>query len=314
MILKTNITLTLILVCTIGYGQTFPATKSALHQLIGGTNIYMIPPESYSSSSNFKGFQNPIDPTSMIMAMELKGPFSEVAKGFTSEMLQTRSMELKNKSAIKIADYDGFLLELDQTANGMEFSKHLLVYGNDSSTTLINATYLKDSTDLGVRMKESILSTFIDSNIKANPREALDYTLNEQMGGLKFHSVVGNGMLFNRDLKTPTESEDGVYLFSDRSYAKVEIPDKKGFCISRLETFPGDFSVQEDKSINVVEIDGLTGYELFATNNEDEKEELYQVILFSEDGGYYIFVGSYIKEFDQALEDIQKVIKTFKRK
>lgn len=45
----------------------------------------MIPPISFKPSSNFKGFQDPEDPTSMIMTMEIPGPFAEATKGFNSE-------------------------------------------------------------------------------------------------------------------------------------------------------------------------------------------------------------------------------------
>ena len=73
----------------------------------------MIPPVLFQSSINFKGFQNPIDQTSMIMTMEIPGPYSEVIKGFNFEMLKTRGMELKTKKEIKVANFNGLLIELD---------------------------------------------------------------------------------------------------------------------------------------------------------------------------------------------------------
>lgn len=273
----------------------------------------MVPPVSFQSSSNFKGFQNPIDQTSMIMAMEIPGPYSEVTKGFNSEMLKTRGMELKSKKEIKVADFNGLLLELEQPANGMVFSKQIIIYGNEKSTTLINGVHLKDSLQLGERIKESILSTIVDVDLKSNPRKALNYSLNESVGSLKFKSVIGNGMLFNRDLKIPTESIDKATLLTDKSFAEVEIEDKKLFCISRLKKYPEDYSVITSKGINEIEIDNLKGFELFARNNENENEVMYQVILFNKEGGYYLFVGTYLAENEKAVTDIKSVIKTFNR-
>ena len=314
MIKRIRITTLLLSISLAGFGQELPKEKSENHIQIKGTNIFMVPPTSFESSSNFKGFQNPNDQTSMIMAMEIPGPYSEVSKGFNSEMMQKQGMELNTKKEIKVAEFDGLLLELDQTANGMVFSKQIIIYGNEKSSTLINGVYLKDSLQLGEKIKESILTTFVDSKTESNPREVLNYSLNENVGSLKFKSVMGNGMLLNRDLKTPTESADKATLLTDKSFAKVEINNEKLFCISRLKKYPDDYSVIPSKGINEIEIDNLKGFELFAKNNDKENEEMYQVILFDENGGYYLFIGTYVTGSEKAISDIKNVIQTFERK
>ena len=314
MIKRIKITTLLLAISFIGFGQELPKEKTKNHIQINGTNIFMIPPVSFESSSNFKGFQNPTDQTSMIMTMEIPGPYSEVSKGFNSEMLKAQGMELKTKKEIKVAEFNGLLIEIDQPANGMIFSKQILIYGNEKSSTLINGVYLKDSLRLGEKIKQSVLTTFVDSETESNPREDLNYSLNENMGSLKFKAIIGNGMLFNRDLKTPTESFDKATLLTDKSYAKVEIKNEKLFCISRLKKYPDDYSVIPSKGINEIEIDNLKGFELFAKNNDKDKEEMYQVILFDENGGYYLFIGTYEVGSEQAISDIKNIVQTFERK
>lgn len=314
MIKRIRITTLLLSISLAGFGQELPKEKSENHIQIKGTNIFMVPPTSFESSNNFKGFQNPNDQTTMIMAMEIPGPYSEVSKGFNSEMMQKQGMELKTKKEIKVAEFDGLLIELDQSANGMTFSKQIIIYGNEKSSTLINGVYLKDSIQTGKKIKESILTTFVDSKTESNPREALNYSLNENVGSLKFKAVMGNGMLLNRDLKTPTESEDKATLLTDKSFANVEIKNEKLFCISKLKKYPDDYSVIPSKGINEIEIDNLKGFELFAKNNDQENEEMYQVILFDKNGGYYLFVGTYLTGNDKAISDIKSVIQTFERK
>ena len=309
-----KLTALLLVISCIGSGQEFPKQKSDKHVLIKGTNIFMIPPELFQASTNFKGFQNPVDQTSMVITMEIPGPYSEVSKGFTSDMLQTQGMELRVRKEIQVANFNGLLVELDQKANGLTFSKHILIYGDEKSTTLINGVYLMDSVLLGKQIKESILTTFVDTELKSNARETLDYNINESVGSLKFHSVIGNGMLFNRDLRTPTQSIDKATLFTDKSFANIEIEDKKIFCISRVKKYPDDYSIIPGKGINEIEIDSLKGFELFAKNNKDDTEEMYQVILFDIKGGYYLFVGTYLKGSATAVNDIKNIIKTFNRK
>ena len=223
-------------------------------------------------------------------------------------------MDLISKKEVSIAGFEALIIELNQAANGMIFSKRILIYGDEKASTFINGVYLKDSVELGESIKASVLTTYIDTALVTDPRAALDYTLDEDAGALKFHSVIGNGMLFNRDLKTPTESLDKVVLITDKSFAKMEIPDNKAFCISRLNEYPDKFSVIKDKGIHEIELDGLSGFELFASNDADETEEMYQVMLFEEDGGYFLFVGTYLTGNENALEDIKAVINTFERK
>jgi len=294
--------------------EVLPIERSEHHVPIKGTNIFMVPPDTFEPSKNFKGFQNPTDPTSMIMVTEVPGPYSEITKGFKAEMLKERGMELLSKKEIKVTGFEGMLVELDQPANGMIFSKLILIYGNEKASTIINGIYLKEATELGARIKKSILTSFIDSEWKKNPRIALGYAIREHVGDLKFHSVFGNGMLFNRDLKTPTESVDKATLIADKSFAKVAVEDYRLFCTNRLEQYPGDYEVIESKGINEIEIDRLEGFELFAKNKADEQEEMYQVILFNKKGGYYLFVGTYLATSEKAIADIKKVIWTFTKK
>jgi len=304
------------LISLVSFSQTFPESKSENHHLINGTNISLVPPTSFEASSDFKGFQNPADPSSMIMVVEIPGPYSEVAVGFESpELLKAQGMELKSKKEVKVFNFDGLLLEIDQAANGMLFSKHILLYGNEKSSTMINGAFLKESAELGMEIKESMLTTFIDSNLKADPRSALNYTLDESASSLKFKAVIGNAMTFNRDLKTPTQSEDQANLFSENSFAQIEIADQKLFCISRVQQYPDDYSIIPSKGIDEIEIDGLKGYELHAKNNDKETEEMYQAVLFKAEGGYYLFVGTYLADkSEKAIRDIKSLVRTFKRK
>ncbi len=314
MIQKLRVTILMLSVAILGFGQTFPAAKTAEHHLIAGTNILMIPPSGFVPAKIFKGFSSQSDPASMIMIMEIQGPYEEVAKSINDDAFKTRDMKLKSKNAVKIGEFDGVLAEVDHTVNEQVYSKDILIYGNSESSTLINGIFPKDSLQTGRGIRQSILTTVVDQQLISDPRAALVYSISESAGGLKFHSVMGNGMLFNRDLKTPTKSADRATLITDRSYAKMEIKDKKLFCISRIKKYPEDFSMIPAKGLKEIKIDGLSGYELYAKNNDQEDQELYQVILFEEDGGYYLFVGTYAKGSKQAEEDIRNVIRTFKRK
>ncbi|MEM6807453.1 MAG: hypothetical protein AAF696_39005, partial [Bacteroidota bacterium] len=129
-----------------------------------------------------------------------------------------------------------------------------------------------------------------------------------------FYRVVGNGMLMNRDRKAPTESPDNLVLIIDKSFQKTLIIDQKAFCRKRLSQYPDRFNMDEEYGLKEIELSGLKGYTLRAENLDDEEEEAFQVLLFDEADGYYVFFASFRKGDKKAFEDIQKVIATFKKK
>ncbi|MEM6631975.1 MAG: hypothetical protein AAF694_20025 [Bacteroidota bacterium] len=293
-----------------------PEEASESHIRVPGTGVFLIPPPNFEPSENFKGFQSPADQTSMIMVMEIPGPYQEVSAGFREEHLGPRGMELKGREEVQLYGYSGMLIEVTQEANGMLFSKHILVYGDSSQTTMINGVFLADSSWTGKNIQKSILSTFIDNTLMEDPRSTLDFSLEESGTGFQFVTVVGNGMLFNRDGKIPTESEDQANLIADKSFQKLEIADNKLYCISRLKKYPDEYSVSVDREIAEVEIDGLNGYTLYAHRTDDSPEHAYQVILFPEDGGYFLFFGTYTSGPNQTQteEELKQLVFSFARK
>ena len=114
-----KITTLLLSISFIGFSQELPKVKSEYHIHIERTNNFMIPPTSFEPLNNFKGFQNPNDQTAMIMTMEILGLYSEVTKGFNSELMKQQGIEYKTKKEIKVAEFNGLLIEVDQSANGM---------------------------------------------------------------------------------------------------------------------------------------------------------------------------------------------------
>lgn len=312
--MQRTIFLIAILCSLLNYGQQRQNAVTDSPMLVKGTNIYLVPPTGFMRSDNFKGLQKPNDQSSMIMVTEIPGPYEEIYKSLNAENLKKGGMTLKRKEERKVGSYEGSYFEVDHNINNLIFSKHVLVYGDDKFTVMINGIFPKDSVELGRQIHNSILSITLDSSINVDPRSDLDYSLDESGTNLRFKAVMGNGMLFNRDGKTPTESYDRATVITDRSFAKMTIADKKLFSITRLKKYPEDYSVIVSKGINKIEIGGLTGYELFANNNDKPEQEIYQVILFTEEGQYYVFLASFLAHSKDAIQDVKKLILTFKRK
>jgi hypothetical protein len=84
--------------------------------------------------------------------------------------------------------------------------------------------------------------------------------------------------------------------------------------LNRLKQLP--IEITQNDSVTEVSIDGISGFEIIATGNDKKtslEEKICQVILFS-DNLYYIFYGSTNKDYANNINEIKKVIETFKRK
>ncbi len=115
-----------------------------------------------------------------------------------------------------------------------------------------------------------------------DPRDSLDFTVHEKLGNLIFVNMIGKGILLNRDGKTPTESDDKATLIINKFFNNLKTEDQKTFCIARLEKLPYNYKLINDREI-----------------------------LFKENGGYYIFVGTFMELSKNGLNDIKKVINSF---
>ena len=282
------------------------------HQVVKGTRVAMIPPQGFQQGDNYKGFANPEDPTTGIMVMEIPGPIEEVSTGFTEDLMAKRGMKLISKMKTRVAGRDGFLLEIEQEAQGSVFYKMLLVYGHDKGSVMVNGYALKGDPEAIKQLQTAIHTTTEISAVNPDPRAALDYSVDESPGNLQVVFVMGNSLVLNRDGKTPTESPDKLVFLIDKSYAKSWITDRPQFCINRLQMMPGSPVYNEEKGVEPVEMDGLKGFELFGFK-EEMNEELVMRILFVEDGGYFILLGTYLKGNEKAFRDITAVMDTFKR-
>ena len=110
------------------------------HSAINGTKISMVPPDGFTNAVNFSGFQQNESGAS-IMVLDLPGPFSEVSKGFTEEGLQSQGMALNTIEKLRFNGLQAFLLTVEQSAYGNTYKKHILTFGTEKESIIINGTF-----------------------------------------------------------------------------------------------------------------------------------------------------------------------------
>lgn len=283
------------------------------HQNIKGTKVSLIPPKEFTDGLNFLGLQQ-AESGSSIMILDIPGPYSETAKGITEENMLSKGVEVKKIENLTINQLPAIFVTGTQNAYGNIYTKYILIIGTEKETIMINGVYPENLKKVGAEIKKSILTVFYETDKKINPFETLDYTIDVSETKLKFGKSMSNSLMFSVDGQVPTVSNDKTHLIVAKSFSQITTEDKKLFCINRLKQTP--IEVENIEYTNEITIDGISGYEIFAKGKNKklgETENIYQVILFS-DKLYYIFFGTTNDESNKSIEEIKKVVKTFKRK
>ncbi len=286
---------------------------SDLHIQIPGLDEGLIPPVGFQLNTQLNGFQNPEDPFSMIMVVEMPAPFTSVTSGFNSTTLAERNMNLISVDSCLVGKRSSILVKLDQPASGYVFSKYILIYGDENQTTMINGVYLQDSIKLGEEILTSIKTiAFSDDVIDA--RSSLPYTLTESSGNLVEATVMGNSLLLNRDGLLPTAHRDSFNVIVDYAFANVEINNLEEFSKNRVLQYSQGLEIDTDFPGEVSQLSGWPSYGLFLKNPNNKEEVVYQLIASKKDGGYLIVLASWQNDCVLCLDDLVAMLSTLEPK
>jgi hypothetical protein len=290
-------------------------TKTEKHIQVKGTKFFLIPPAGFAEANNFQGFHQ-AESNASVVVMEIAGPFADVVTGLNEQSLKTKGVILKSVQEITVNGNKGSFMATEQTAYGQDFTKYILVFGNDSSTFMVNGMFPKDKTALDNGVVASIRSVIDDQNVSVNPLSGIDFMLNTKGTKLKFAKLMNGMALYTVDGKVPTQSEDKTFFIAGQSVSKTNITDTKLYSINRLKKLPYNDLVIDEGNITSIDIDGIAGYELLANGtptNGTGPEMIYQAMLFTEQG-YYLFAGTAKNDYENNVQLFKNITRSFKRK
>ncbi|MEL7339745.1 MAG: hypothetical protein AAGM67_04600, partial [Bacteroidota bacterium] len=175
----------------------------------------------------------------------------------------------------------------------------------------------EDKAELDSLVINAMRSTYYNQEAELNPLDALSFVLDTEDTKLQFGTVFTGTALYTVDGKVPTESEDKTNFMVGPSLNPSFILDEKAFCIKRLEQLPyEDLSFREAEIVEI-EVDSLHGYTIPAIGIDSaDKEErfIYQTLLFTDDGNYFILLGTAREEYEQNQKLFDLLTKRFRRK
>jgi len=295
-------------------GQEIVNNKlTAKHQNIAGTKISLISPKGFQKAANFLGLQQD-QSGSTIMVVNIPGPFSETTKAFTKEGFLSQGVEVERIEKFTLNNLPAILVTGEQNAHGNVYTKYVLAFGTNKETIIINGASPNNLKEIGKEIKTALLTTYYEPGKKINPLETVDFEINLKGSKLIFANNMANALTFNVDGKIPTQSPDKTSLLIGKAFSNVAVSDKKLFSLNRIKQLP--IQILKVNSIEEIDIDGISGYEIVADGKDKktgEAEKVYQVILFS-DSLYYIIIGTTNFDYEKNVAEIRKVTKSFKRK
>lgn len=280
--------------------------------LIPGTKCSMVPPPGFILSNSFSGFQEMASGSTM-MVSEIPSDYTGIVSGFTADALRSKGMMLVNRTEVSVGRSKGVIIKASQTANGINYLKQILIFGAGANTVLVNAVYKESFKQQEPAIKAALLTTIYDPAQNNDPVAAAPFILDLAGSGLKPVKYMAGSLIYSADGKIPTDKP--TLIVGTTLGQKVAVKDQKEFAEARLKKLPRGESLLI-KNEEAVSINGMAGYEIesYGLSPANKPALVYQVMLFDENGYYYIIVGQAAEDMTGWLQHFKKAAKTFRRK
>ena len=313
--MKKGLAIIVFLLGITAFGQTVIVNRAdERHQTIAGSKISMVPPAGFVESSGFSGFRQS-ESGATIMVVGMPGvSYQKLTAGMTKEGLAAQGIELVKLENLTINNFPAVLVTAKQDVLGDLYAKYMLCLGTDGESVMISAVYPMNEKVLDQELRTALLSTIYDPTQKVVESQAVDFDLDTSKSKFVLAKSMSNQLLFTKDGKVPTEAEDRTIFIAGKTIWNTTIADRKKFCVDRLEELP--ISIVSEDEVKEIVVDGLNGYELYATSQNKLtgfQEKVYLVILFS-DTAYYTFFGTTAGDFEENLTGFKNFVLTFKKR
>lgn len=305
---STRIYISLLLLLNLG-NQAF--AQNPKRQPVNGTQCTMIPPTGFVASPSFSGFMHK-ETSSSIMIIEIPISPDSLVGGFTKEALEGKGMKLIKLELIEYQGKPATYLSATQFAYGQTFVKQILLFGDSSSTVMVNGIYPQKAKKLASVVKKTLFTTEIDKKILLQPEESAPYAVDVSGSDFKFPSYMTGSLSYST---TDAKSATKPILVIANSLGSVFYLNEKTFAEKRVNEMPGNADLIID-STRAIEIANMDGYEIVAhaKDKNGNPKLTYTVMLFDDDNHYFIIHGEAQEQLDDYLLLFKKIAKSFRLK
>ncbi|HEX6373638.1 MAG TPA: hypothetical protein VF006_32225 [Longimicrobium sp.] len=266
-----------------------PGVAAAQPQQVAGVRVVLQPPAGFSPAVRFPGFQREAARAS-IMVTEVPAAFSLMESRLTPQAFAGQGMVLRGSEPFAVDSLRGRLISASQQApDGVTYDKWVLMFGDDSATAIVTATYPQDSAaSCSEPMKQAVL-TARWSRAPADPLGGIGFRVTTGPR-LRIATRLGNSVAINETGTLPNTVPGAPLLVIGTSVAEVDLGDLEAFARRRLMQMPG-ISNYSNVSGCPLTIDGAAAHQLTADavqTDDSTPLKLFQVVL--PEGSHYILV------------------------
>jgi hypothetical protein len=283
------------------------------HINVPGTKTSLIPPNDFTISYGFTGFEQALTGSS-IMVIEMPASYSETIKEMTPAGFASQGVTELSREEFSFNSMRATLIHAEQSAYATIFEKVILFFGDDNNSIMITGMTPQGNAELMDEIEKSILTTVYEADLEIDKEAALTFSLDLTDSKFQFGEMMILSAIYTVDGKVPTEGTDKSSILIGKSFTELEITDPKAFAIERLDQLPS-FMERDPESVEKIQIDGMEGIEIVSYQKNENTltlELIYQVMLF-EGYEYFLIVGTAKADFESNLEEFKRVSKTFTR-
>jgi len=275
---------------------------------IPGTTVNLVPPEGFTPSSAFPGYQQ-LDSGCSLMVNMIPGPFDQVAAGFSDPIkLARQGMRVESREERGFEEIPGLFLTFEQTVNGGGvFAKCVWMLGTDERSVIVMGTCPEQAKDaVFADLKAAVLSARWDPESAVDPFEGAGFVLTDHEG-LKYHSRLANNLVFTAHGAPPAP---GISMLMVGPGIGPAPPGKRKDSAAQLRS---SLQVSGDPdSTKAVKVDGLPGIETMATYARDGQDVTEYCLILFDGVAFWSVIGRGLAD-EEMLPTFQKTARSFQR-
>lgn len=291
------------------FSQNTEVKKSNNHTLTEGTQIFIIPPTNFSTSSVFQGYENTKNNSSIVL-IQLSSTFENLVQIHSNENLTKKGVEIITKNDFSLNNQKGLLIEAQQFSkiykkNFNQF--YFLLKLDNNKSLLVTANYPEiESNNIKEKIKESLFSIFYDETVKLDQNYTFDFDVDISKSTFIKKDLISGSIFLDGGSK-------GICIIS-KSIRYIDSSDKKKASIEIIKKL-SQFNFQNLDSFEEIIIGDFKAYksigDLIDKNNI--KKKYIQTIIF-DNKSYYNITAILPKITDEISNEYNYIINSFKIK
>ncbi len=284
--------------------------KTDRHINIPSTRLYIIPPPGFKIAKTFTGLHKGSSYSILIFDL-IGGNFYTNAATFNKENFEEKGYKVFEYKELKINGYPAKYIYFQGNPTTKSIS---LVFGDTTFSTSIVSTFPSQDVETGEQIKKALKTIYYDKNIKIDPFETAEFTLDDSKSIFKFSKFTGGMYIYTVNGEDNDSAWRPLVIISTIPKTSPNLNAKSVIesMISNVKKY--GLTDKEIKNDSILNINGYQAYEVEIYGKMKGKDVMvYLLTVMGEDKAIGL-EGMTASDFDYYLQEIKKLAKTIKLK